>query len=144
MLTLHHALLGNMNERTMLRRKIVLLLACIVLGSAAASAQRELVPLPVEGYGSQAVASPDGTVAVAFTDARAVLVADMDLPNDLTIISLSDNSVVTTLDGPVDIATSVAFTADGTRLAVVHANGDIAIWNTADWSLLVTYSNPPF
>ncbi|MEB2365245.1 MAG: WD40 repeat domain-containing protein [Chloroflexota bacterium] len=121
-------------------RTVIALLFCFVLASVPVSAQPEFTPLPVEGYGSQVVPSPDGAVAVAFTDARAAMIANMDLSNGMTIIDMSDNSVVTALDGPVDLATSVAFNADGALLAVVHANGDVALWNTADWSLRDTHA----
>jgi len=76
--------------------------------------------------------SPDGSVAAVFEN--AAMVGD-EAPQfarlPIRIVNLESGKAVSRLVGHTDYATDAAFSPDGKRLATLHGNGVIQIWDLA-------------
>lgn len=114
------------------RLMLALLLAALALPGANASAQSpspsvRMIPLSSPGYHLRL--SPDGSTAAVFTDPAIVNdeVAPGYLPIDL--IDIASGRRITRISDFTDYAADVAFSPDGTRLASVHTNGQLNIWD---------------
>lgn len=103
-------------------------------------AQEAAQTIPITSIGFGAKLSPDGKTLVTFDNPILMGIEVVDpatLP--MQVIDISTGEKVGELTGHTDYAYDVAFTSDGSQMVSVHSNGDVLLWNTADWSLAQTY-----
>lgn len=111
----------------------LLIAAAVVLPAAA---QDISVPLMMP----QIELSPDGTVLAVY---ESPAIVDFEITPDRLPIRLYDaasGAEIGTLEGTQnDLTNDVAFSPDGTRLASVHANGQLLIWDVAGQTVIQQY-----
>jgi len=114
----------------------LLLIALPVSAQSAAITHRLLVPLS----GPQSTLSPDGTLLAVYENPAVVsnAVSPQTLP--IYLYDVAQGVMLGTLDGTQrDLASDVAFSPDGTRLASIHTNGQLVIWDVASRTALADY-----
>jgi WD40 repeat protein len=115
------------------------------LGAANLSAQEaqpSIKKISVASKASMVRLSPDDhTVAVFNNFAIYNEPPSADLVA-ITLIDLTTGETIGTLSGYADWVTSVAFTADGSKLASLHRNGDLILWDVAAKKLIRTITTP--
>lgn len=112
---------------------LVMSLMLVSTGAAARSASASIEKTSIESLGFALRLSPDGHTAAMLESGILAGIAIKDfsyLP--VRVVDL-DNGALNVLTGPTDYADDAAFSPDGRLLATAHINGDIYLWDTAQY-----------
>lgn len=110
---------------------MITLLACLTAAASASAQQVTTVELPDVPF-THIRLSADGLTALAFTDPVLIDYANPVPP--LALIDAATGTLTTLLDGDFDFVADAQFSADGTLLYTLHANGELIAWDVASAS----------
>ncbi|MEZ4667964.1 MAG: hypothetical protein R3E39_08620 [Anaerolineae bacterium] len=112
----------------------LLVLYSLILTVPLAAQDFPVRTIPLSSPAFHGKLSPDGKTLVTFEDTNMLGLDAVDaalLP--AKVIDIASGKELAQLSGFTDFVADADFTSDGQSLATFHGNGDLYIWNAADW-----------